>query len=151
LDEFFEQCFGMYAAVRRQGLDRASKRDVTYCTAWLRENGWRRVEKRLPDEQRVRVWRTPNWGKDPHLGTPKVSEVGCATVEKASQRPTADSGVAANAASVTANLEGVAGRRRSKAHPRTSPSRPLNRPKDIPKQSLNSADSRQTQNILPWQ
>ena len=28
LDAFFEKCFGMYAAVKRQGLDRASKRDV---------------------------------------------------------------------------------------------------------------------------
>jgi predicted P-loop ATPase len=59
LDEFFEKCFGMYAAVRRQGLDRASKRDVSYCTTWLRENGWRRIQKHLPDGQSVRIWRAP--------------------------------------------------------------------------------------------
>jgi hypothetical protein len=52
LDAFFGRCFGMYAAVKRQGLDRASKRDIDYCVAWLRKNGWRRVEKRLPDGQR---------------------------------------------------------------------------------------------------
>ena len=46
LDAFFEKCFGMYAAVKRQGLDRASKKDIAYCTTWLRENGWRRVQKR---------------------------------------------------------------------------------------------------------
>ena len=57
LDEFFEKCFGMYAAVRRQGLDRASRRDISYCVTWLRENNWRRVEKRLPDRQKVVVWR----------------------------------------------------------------------------------------------
>ena len=45
LDAFFGKCFGMYAAVKRQGLDRASKRDIAYCTTWLRENGWRRVQK----------------------------------------------------------------------------------------------------------
>ena len=54
LDAFFEKCFGMYAAVKRQGLDRASKKDIAYCTTWLRERGWRRVQKRLPDGQRVR-------------------------------------------------------------------------------------------------
>ena len=37
LDAFFEKCFGMYAAVKRQGLDRASKKDIAYCTTWLRE------------------------------------------------------------------------------------------------------------------
>jgi DNA polymerase I-like protein with 3'-5' exonuclease and polymerase domains len=60
LDAFFEKCLGMYAAVRRQGLDRASKRDITYCTTWLRENGWRRGQKRLEDGQRVVIWRRPD-------------------------------------------------------------------------------------------
>ena len=64
LDAFFEKCFGMYAAVRRQGLDRASKRDITYCTTWLRENHWQRVQKCLPDGQTVRVWRAPDWVRD---------------------------------------------------------------------------------------
>ena len=76
LDAFFRQCFGMYAAVRRQGLDRASKRDISYCTTWLRESGWRRVSKKLPDEQKVRVWRAPNWERDSNSVPPKVSESG---------------------------------------------------------------------------
>jgi DNA polymerase I-like protein with 3'-5' exonuclease and polymerase domains len=59
LDAFFEKCFGMYAAVKRQGLDRASKRDIAYCTTWLRQEGWRRVEKRRQDGQKVVVWRAP--------------------------------------------------------------------------------------------
>ena len=29
----------MYAAVKRQGLDRASKQDIDYCTTWLRREG----------------------------------------------------------------------------------------------------------------
>ena len=45
LDAFFGKCFGMYAAVKRHGLDRASKRDIAYCTTWLRENDWRRVRE----------------------------------------------------------------------------------------------------------
>ena len=144
LDEFFEQCFGMYTAVRRQGLDRASKRDISYCTAWLRENNWRRVSKRLLDGQRVRVWRAPNLGEDPPSGTPKALELGCtSTEEKASQNPATDSGAI--------NSGSVAGRLQSKVHPSTKPSRPLNRSKRIPKQRLNSADFRYTQNVLPWQ
>jgi len=59
LDAFFEKCFGMYAGVRRQGLDRASKRDVDYCTTYLREHDWRRAQRRLPDGQRVRIWCAP--------------------------------------------------------------------------------------------
>ena len=58
LDAFFGKCFGMYAAVRRHGLDRASKRDVSYCTTWLRERGWRHIQKRLPDGQRCGSVRT---------------------------------------------------------------------------------------------
>src|SRR5215472_5654349 len=68
LDAFFEKCFGMYAAVKRHGLDRASKRDITYCTTWLRENDWRRVKKQLQDGQRVHVWRAPD---DPSSRPPK--------------------------------------------------------------------------------
>ena len=77
LDAFFEKCFGMYAAVKRQGLDRASKKDIAYCTTWLRENGWRRVQKRLKDGQRVMVWRAPdgNGGRQPQ-GTPKHRSLG---------------------------------------------------------------------------
>jgi hypothetical protein len=71
LDEFFGKCFGMYAAVRRQGLDRASKKDISYCTTWLREHGWQRVQKRLPDGQTVRVWRVAGGGEQGPHGTPK--------------------------------------------------------------------------------
>ena len=67
------KCFGMYAAVKRQGLDRASKRDIAYCTTWLRENDWRRVRKHLPDGQRVMVWQAPDLELDPHSGsTPSI-------------------------------------------------------------------------------
>jgi hypothetical protein len=74
IDEFFEKCFGMYAAIRRQGLDRASKKDIAYCTAWLRENGWRQVDKRLGDGQRVRVWRVAGGENDPLLNRPEAPE-----------------------------------------------------------------------------
>jgi hypothetical protein len=71
IDAFFEKCFGMYAGVRRQGLDRASKRDVDYCTTYLREHDWRHVQRRLPDGQRVRIWYAPTpSGDDVFPGTP---------------------------------------------------------------------------------
>ena len=75
LDAFFEKCFGMYAGVKRQGLDRASKKDIAYCTTWLRGNDWRRVEKRLPDGQRVTGLASARggWKYDPRrqtLGVP---------------------------------------------------------------------------------
>jgi hypothetical protein len=62
LDDFFGQCFSMYAGIRRQGLDRASKRDIAYCTTWLRRIGWKQVRKDLPDGQRVKIWRAPMGG-----------------------------------------------------------------------------------------
>ena len=65
------------------GLDRASKRDIAYCTTWLRAGGWRRVSKQLPDGQRVRVWRAPGGYEDPHLRTPKASELRCSLTETA--------------------------------------------------------------------
>jgi DNA polymerase I-like protein with 3'-5' exonuclease and polymerase domains len=73
LDEFFGKCFGMYTAIKRQGLDRASKRDVSYCITWLRERGWRRVSKQLPDG-RVRVWCAPGGAEDPHSSGPERGE-----------------------------------------------------------------------------
>ena len=73
LDAFFGKCFGMYVAVRRQGLDRASKKDIAYCTTWLRGNDWRRVNKQLPDGQRVRVWRAPGGANS---GTPRRQTLG---------------------------------------------------------------------------
>jgi DNA polymerase I-like protein with 3'-5' exonuclease and polymerase domains/predicted P-loop ATPase len=73
IDAFFEQCFGMYAAVPRRGLDRASKRDIAYCTTWLRQHDWKRVEKRLPDGQRVVVWRSSDgWQQGPGSGGPNA-------------------------------------------------------------------------------
>ena len=70
LDAFFGQCFGAYAAVKRQGLDRASKRDIAYCTTWLRINGWRRVES---DDRMGRGW----WSGAPPKGNGRgVFQVG---------------------------------------------------------------------------
>jgi DNA polymerase I-like protein with 3'-5' exonuclease and polymerase domains/predicted P-loop ATPase len=93
LDAFFEKCFGMYAAVKRQGLDRASKRDIDYCTTWLRRKGWRRVRSRLPDGQRVMVWRAPG-GREPDAS--KTGTVGW---------PTAENGLEGAAATDCANSE----------------------------------------------
>jgi Virulence-associated protein E len=75
LDAFFGKCFGTYAAVKRQGLDRASKKDIMYCVTWLCERGWRRVEKRLPDGQKVRVWRAPGWKKPSAPAAPVGSDL----------------------------------------------------------------------------
>jgi hypothetical protein len=72
----------MYAAVKRSGLDRASKKDIAYCIAWLRENGWRRVEKRLPDGQRVRVWRAPGPPDDSPTGRTQAAKDGWPLAEK---------------------------------------------------------------------
>jgi DNA polymerase-1 len=68
----------MYAAVKRHGLDRASKKDIAYCATWLRRKGWRRVQKRLPDGQTVRVWRAPG-GREPR--PPEGVTVGCDLAE----------------------------------------------------------------------
>jgi len=141
LDELFEKCFGMYAAVRRQGLDRASKKDITYCTTWLRENGWRRVEKRLPDGQRVVVWRAPDWVRDPLLGGPKV-ELGSALTEETSQAGGRTDGADGANGVYMADVAGQGG---PKADPR-SLADPENRPKAIPKQALSS---RRTQDDFP--
>ena len=88
VDAFFEKCFGMYAGVRRQGLDRASKRDVDYCTTYLREHDWRRVRRLLPDGQKVQIWCAPTpSGGGVFRGHPS-SELGCPQtkdVELASQ------------------------------------------------------------------
>ena len=109
LDEFFEQCFGMYAGARRQGLDRASKRDISYCTTWLRESGWRRVQARLSDGQRVRVWHAPGREHNPNLGTPKPDSLGVPKAEKTSQDPAADSGMAVNVMGHGAQRDGRGG------------------------------------------
>jgi ribonuclease D len=110
----------MYAAVRRQGLDRASKKDITYCTTWLREHGWRRVQKRFPDGQRVVVWRA----FDPDSRTTQGPELGSASAEKASQEAdhtdAANVVDGANAASIVADV----GQERPKADPTFSLGRP---------------------------
>jgi DNA polymerase I-like protein with 3'-5' exonuclease and polymerase domains len=121
LDAFFEKCFGMYAAVRRQGLDRASKRDIAYCTTRLRESGWRRVQKRLPDGQRVWVWRASN---GPSSGTPKASEIGGALVEEASRDPVVSS-------CLPENVAGVAGQGTPKPDPVPTPKSPENHSQSI--------------------
>jgi hypothetical protein len=89
----------MYVAVKRQGLDRASRRDITYCTTWLRERGWRRVQKHLPDGQRVVVWRPPGgMEEDPpsrktqaELGSSFGSSFESSLTEKASRAGDYDS------------------------------------------------------------
>jgi DNA polymerase I-like protein with 3'-5' exonuclease and polymerase domains/predicted P-loop ATPase len=138
LDEFFEKCFGMYAAVRRQGLDRASKKDIAYCTTWLRENGWRRVSKQLSDGQRVRVWSAPDGSTGPQFTYTQGMELGCPLAEKALRNPAAgsDSGVAGVADAV--GVADVAGQRTPKEPLRTPSCTPKNRPKTIPNQPLNS-------------
>jgi hypothetical protein len=62
IDDFFEACFGMYAAMKRPNLDRASKKDVDYCVTWLRTNGWRKVEVRQKDGRKRVVWRSVTEG-----------------------------------------------------------------------------------------
>ena len=67
--------------MKRQGLDRASKRDITYCTTWLRANGWRRVEKRQPDGQKVVVWRAPDGQRERSFQSDPSTELGSALAE----------------------------------------------------------------------
>src|SRR6516165_7146548 len=129
LDAFFGKCFGMYAAVKRHGLDRASKRDITYCTTWLRENDWRRVRKHLPDGQRVMVWQAPDLELDPHSRSTPTSELGCTSTEEASLGPGADSEGAVN----VADIADVAGRKDTQDPLLGSPE---NQPKNLPNQSL---------------
>ena len=105
LDAFFEKCFGMYAAVRRQGLDRASKKDIAYCTTWLRERGWRRVQKRLPDGQRVMVWQVPN---TPTTGADGVAG-GVDKADPSTSSLTADASQDSSVDSCSSNVADVAG------------------------------------------
>jgi DNA polymerase I-like protein with 3'-5' exonuclease and polymerase domains/predicted P-loop ATPase len=136
LDEFFGKCFGMYAAVRRQGLDRASKRDIAYCTTWLREHSWRRVQKRLSDGQRVWVWRAQGgMEEDPSLGHTQASELGCALAEKASRTEVVDVVDVADGTDMAA-----------KAHPRQVLGVPENRQELTCAQSLSA---RHTQDDFP--
>jgi DNA polymerase I-like protein with 3'-5' exonuclease and polymerase domains len=149
LDNFFEKCFGMYAAVRRQGLDRASKKDIAYCTTWLRENDWRRVEKRLPDGQRVVVWRVAGGGEDPHLGQPKASELGSSLVETEPQSANA-AGVAdvADVSDVT-DTAAVAGPDRPKDDPRFAQTlSPFFDRKAFPNNHLEKQEKRRPQTTL---
>ena len=128
LDAFFEKCFGAYAAVKRQGLDRASKKDIAYCTTWLRERGWQRLRKHLSDGQRVMVWQAPNTPSsgvdDADPGPPKAK----ASAEKASQDSATDSCLPDGVAGVAA----VAGLGPPKENPPTS----AKASKTIPNQQL---------------
>jgi DNA polymerase I-like protein with 3'-5' exonuclease and polymerase domains len=143
LDTFFRQCLGMYAAVRRQGLDRASKRDIDLCTSWLRGNGWRRADKKLSDGQRVRVWRAPDGGNSPPQGRPKASKLGLPKPKKPPQDPSAGT---AGAAVAAPNLEGAT----TQGRPKKSRPRPTKKLKTIPKQALNTEKVGQTQKAMPW-
>jgi DNA polymerase I-like protein with 3'-5' exonuclease and polymerase domains len=124
LDAFFEKCFGMYAAVKRHGLDRASKRDISYCTTWLRENSWRRVEKRLPDGQRVVVWRASGGVENPSPDGDPASELGSALAEKVPPNPCVDGCLAGDVAGDVAGVE-------SQGRPKV----PLRRPEVPPSKS----------------
>src|SRR5262249_14921730 len=139
------------AAVKRHGLDRASKKDISYCTTWLRESSWRQVDKRLPDGQRIRVWRTPNWEQDHDPDAPKVSKTGSASTKEASQDPPANSGMTGAELSLAGTESALVGTIQSKADPKKTPSRPRNRSIRIPKQSLSIENVRQTQNKVPWE
>jgi DNA polymerase I-like protein with 3'-5' exonuclease and polymerase domains/predicted P-loop ATPase len=127
IDAFFEQCFGMYAAVRRQGLERASKRDISYCTTWFRERGWRRVRKRLPDGQRVMVWLAQGDGTNPHFRHTQASTLGC-TFEPDPAADAADVTDATNVADVAdatdaakvVSEEGLGYTQATQDHPRNS-------------------------------
>jgi predicted P-loop ATPase len=145
LDAFFEKCFGMYAAVRRQGLDRASKRDITYCTTWLRENNWRRVQKHLPDGQRVLVWRALNPPIDTSSRKTQASGLGSSLAEKPSPDQSLDddgAGPVAGMAGHMTNMAGTAGNKVGRdafqGRPNLTQGIPKNRPKNIPKQELSA-------------
>jgi DNA polymerase I-like protein with 3'-5' exonuclease and polymerase domains len=143
LDEFFGKCFGMYAAVRRQGLDRASKKDIAYCTTWLRENGWRRVTKQLLDGQRVAVWRVPDWCST----STQASELGSTLVEKAAEKASQDPALGGNRSADMAGVADVAGIMVGYDAPNVDPSRPNvdpeNQSKTIPNQQLNTASTQE--------
>jgi DNA polymerase I-like protein with 3'-5' exonuclease and polymerase domains len=141
LDAFFEKCFGMYAAVRRQGLDRASKKDIAYCTTWLRENGWQRVQKKLSDGQRVVTWRVSN----PPTRTTQASEFGSSPTETTSQTDVA--GAQENCATDLVNLADLAGVAPVKGwdDPSKSASPPAFHLKTISNQSLNIQELGKTQ------
>jgi DNA polymerase I-like protein with 3'-5' exonuclease and polymerase domains len=129
LDAFFEKCLGMYAAVRRQGLDRASKRDITYCTTWLRENGWRRVTKQLPDGQRVAIWRRPDPPNPGQIYVDPSSKLGSTLTEKASRDPTGHEEATGN--NLPADVGGVADMAAvgAQRRPNVDPRNPENAPK----------------------
>jgi DNA polymerase I-like protein with 3'-5' exonuclease and polymerase domains len=145
LDEFFGKCFGMYAATRRQGLDRASRKDIAYGTTWLREHGWRRVSKELPDGQSVRVWRAPDTS-GPGQFTYTQDQF---TYTQASESDEADGAdvvdVADAAGSMVGHTTAMVGHITIQRTPKESDVHPENRPKIIPNQLLNAA---YTQNHL---
>ena len=134
LDAFFGRCFGMYAAVRRQGLERASKRDISYCTTWLRGNDWRHVQKRLPDGQTVRVWRAPNWKLDQPGGSDFGDELGCELTERASPDPLAGDVAGSVADSVAGQIAPTNTQARTQKTFK-------NRSKPIPNQSLTTTNT----------
>ena len=141
LDAFFGKCFGMYVAVRRQGLDRASKKDIAYCTTWLRGNDWRRVSKQLPDGQRVRVWRAP----EGQFTYPQTSDLGCTQAEKTTEMPAAETSRGSaggdNCDCLTTNVAGAA----PYVHPTHIAGVPEIQSKIITDQLLNSKNLTYTQ------
>ena len=65
LDDFFELCYGSYSGVKRGNLDRASKRDISACTNWLRKAGWMKRESIDENGRKKKVWRSPDTGAEP--------------------------------------------------------------------------------------
>ena len=149
LDEFFEKCFGAYAAVKRQGLERTSKRDIDYCLTWLRRKGWRRVRKKLPDGQRVMVWSAPGGMGPGASGATQGSPLGGPEAENAPEdAATADSTNDERGSGAT-GATGATGIFDGRGHPSPPwghPTSSENTGKNALNQSLNSGG---TQNDVP--
>ena len=98
----------MYAAMKRPNLDRASKKDVDYCTTWLRTNGWRKVEVRQKDGRKRVVWRSATGG--PGGGSRRVdAEQRSRTAEStdpASEKPKGAEAATTAEADQTVGVEG---------------------------------------------
>jgi DNA polymerase I-like protein with 3'-5' exonuclease and polymerase domains/predicted P-loop ATPase len=138
-DEFFGKCFGMYAAVRRQGLDRASKKDIAYCITWLRENGWRRVTKQLPDGQRVAVWRASDLSPTSTQGV----ELGSTLTEKTSQMSNPTDVVDLADVADVADVAGAGGGKVPNVDPSTPNVDPENQSKIVSNQQLDTASTQE--------
>jgi hypothetical protein len=121
LDEFFGQCFGMWVGLKRHGLDRASGRDRDCCTRWLSDNGWRQVEKRRSDGQKVRVWRASNWTQDRDFRSDAGSEPGSDLAKTSRDHDTANTADTAGTAAKDTAAAATAGQVRPQVWPDSPP------------------------------